>query len=42
MRKVRLNKRKQLQLHFNNLFNKKSDYLKNLIKQNTEGIKYIN
>ena len=41
MRKVRLNKRKQLQLHFNNLFNKKSDYLKNLIKQNTEGIKEI-
>ena len=41
MRKVRLNKRRQLQLHFNNLFNKKSDYLKNLIKQNTTGIKEI-
>ena len=41
MRKVRFNKRRQLQLHFNNLFNKKSDYLKNLIKQNTEGIKEI-
>ena len=41
MKKIKLNKKRQLQIHFNNLFNKKSNYLKNLQNLNTEGIKEI-
>ena len=41
MRKIKLNKKRQLQIHFNNLFNKKSNYLKNLGNLQSEGIKEI-
>ena len=41
MKKVKLNKKRQLQLHFNYLFNKKSYYLKNLEKVRKEGNKEI-
>ena len=41
MKNVQLNKKRQLQLHFNKLFNKKSNYWKNLLNQNKEGIKEI-
>ena len=42
MKKIKLNKRRQLQLHLNNLLNKKSNYLKNLEKINNTGIKIEN
>ena len=41
MKKIKLNKKRQLQLHFNYLFNKKSYYLKNLEKVRKEGNKEI-
>ena len=41
MEKVKLNKKRKLQLHFNSLFNKKSNYLKNLENIKTERIKEI-
>ena len=41
MKKSKLNKKRQLQLHFNYLFNKKSNYLQNLEKLNIEGVKEI-
>ena len=41
MKKVKLNKKRQLQLHFNYMFNKKSNYLQNLEKLRTEGVKEI-
>ena len=41
MKKIKLNKKRQLQLHFNYLFNKKSCYLKNLEKVRKEGSKEI-
>ena len=41
MKKIKLNKKRQLQLHFNYLFNKKSNYLQNLEKLRTEGVKEI-
>ena len=41
MRRVKLNRRRQMQLHFDSLFNKKSDYLKNLVNVRTDGIKEI-
>ena len=41
MKKIKLNKKRQLQLHFNYLFNKKSYYLKNLEKVRKEGSKEI-
>ena len=42
MKIIKLNKRRQLQLHLNNLLNKKSNYLKNLEKINNTGIKIEN
>ena len=41
MRKVKLNKKRQLQEHFNNLLLKRSNYLKNLKKNNVEGLKEV-
>ena len=41
MKKIKLNNKRQLQLHFNYLFNKKSNYLQNLEKLNIEGVKEI-
>ena len=41
MRKIKLNKRRELLNHFNNLLFKRSDYLKNLKKNNIEGIKEV-
>ena len=41
MKKIKLNKKRQLQLHFNYLFNKRSNYLKSLPNLNNEGIKEI-
>ena len=41
MKKIKLNKKRQLQLHFNYLFNKKSHYLKNLEKVRKDGNKEI-
>ena len=41
MKKLKLNRKRQIKLHFINLFNKKSSYLTNLSKLKTEGIKEI-
>ena len=41
MQNIQLNKKRQLQVRFNNLLNKKSNYLKNLLRLNKEGIKEI-
>ena len=41
MRKIQLNQRRQKQIHFNTKFNKKSNYLKNLVNVKDEGYKKI-
>jgi hypothetical protein len=41
MKRIKLNKKRQLQLRFNYLFNKKSNYLKNLPKLKYDGLKEI-